>query len=153
MFRGQSQHNVDDKGRVHVPSRFRGLLSDVASQGTAEPILVTPAPFDRCLHIYPLSTFEQVEQEVAKFPSMDQVVVHFRRRYISAACECEIDKAGRLLIPASLRQIAGLEKEVLWAGMGKHIELWAESEWEAARELGPEQEAALRRFMQEQLRI
>jgi MraZ protein len=153
MFRGQSQHSVDDKGRVHVPSRFRGLMSDVSGARSAEPILVTPAPFDRCLHIYPLSTFEQVEQEVAKFPSLDQVVVHFRRRYISAACECEIDKAGRVLIPASLRQKAGLEKDVLWAGMGKHVELWSQTEWESAQEIGPEQEAALRRFVHEQLRI
>jgi MraZ protein len=153
MFRGQAQHSVDDKGRVHVPSRFRGQLSDARSEGASEPILVTPAPFDRCLHIYPLSTFEQVEQEVAKFPSLDPTVVHFRRRYISAACECEIDKAGRVLIPASLRQSAGLDKEVLWAGMGKHIELWSQSEWESVQEIGPEQEEALRRFVQEQLRI
>jgi MraZ protein len=153
MFRGQSEHSVDDKGRVHVPSRFRSQLMDVQADGASRPVLVTPAPFDRCLHIYPMSTFEQVEEELAKFPSLDPNVVHFRRRYISAASECEIDKAGRLLIPAQLRQKAGLEKEVLWAGMGKHVELWAQSEWERALLLEPEQEEALRRVVLEQLRI
>jgi MraZ protein len=153
MFRGQSEHSVDDKGRVHVPSRFRTQLIDVQNDGAQRPVLVTPAPFDRCLHIYPLSTFEQVEQELAKFPSLDPNVVHFRRRYLSAACECEIDKAGRLLIPVQLRQKVGLEKEVIWAGMGKHVELWAQGEWESALELNSEQEEALRRVVLEQLRI
>lgn len=153
MFRGQSQHSVDEKGRVHVPSRFRAQLMDVSGDGVARPVLVTPAPKDRCLHIFPLSTFEQLEQELAKFPSFEPTVVNFRRRYISAACECEIDKAGRLLIPAPLRQKAGLDKDVLWAGMGKHVELWAQGEWERALELDSEQEEALERVVLEQLRI
>jgi MraZ protein len=153
MFRGQAAHTVDDKGRVHVPSRFRGLLSECAGDGAARPILVTPAPFDRCLHIYPLSAFEDMERELAKFSNLDPNVVHLKRRYLSAAAECEIDKAGRVLIPASLRQKVGLDKEVLWAGMGKHLELWAHAEWERALELSPEEEQAFRRAILEQIRI
>jgi len=94
-----------------------------------------------------------MERELAKLSNLDPNVVHLKRRYLSAAAECEIDKAGRVLIPVSLRVKVGLDKEVLWAGMGRHLELWAHSEWERALELSPEDEQAFRREILEKIRI
>ncbi len=149
MFRGQFAHSIDAKGRISVPSRFRdALLRD------GEPrFVVTPAPFDPCLHVYPMPAWEKVEQQVAELPSMDPHIVRFRRMYVSAAVECELDKAYRVLVPPSLRERAGLEKEVLWAGVGRFIELWSKSRFDDVMAISPEEQEAFKRAVLEQIRI
>lgn len=149
MFRGQFQHSIDAKGRVSLPARFR----DGVSSGGDLCCIITPALFDRCLHVYPLRAWEQVEEKIADLPSMDPNVVRFRRLYVSAACECELDKAGRLLIPGHLRERAELKKEVLWAGMGRHLELWSHDHWEDALSLDPAEEASFKQAVLEQIKI
>ena len=149
MFRGQFQHAVDAKGRVSLPARFRDALG-----AGHEPILiVTPALFDPCLHIYPLAAWQQLEEKIAELPSLDPHVVRFRRLYVSAACECEADKAGRILIPNALRDKASLTKDALWAGMGRHLELWAQDQWEAALTIEPEEEAKFKQSVLERIKI
>lgn len=152
-FRGQFRHGVDSKGRVHVPARFRELKGEPRDPLGDAPFFVTPALFDRCLHIHPSSHFEAIEAKLNEFPLMDENIVQFRRRYLSAAVECELDATGRLLIPAHLREKAGLEREVLWVGMGRHVELWAQAEWDCALEMTPEQESAFKRAVLEQFKI
>ena len=90
MFRGQFVHSIDAKGRISFPSRFR----DGLDAGELR-LVVTPALFDPCLHVYPLKAWEAFEERVAELPSLDPHIVHFRRRYVSAAVECELDKAHR----------------------------------------------------------
>lgn len=153
LFRGQFRHSVDSKGRVHVPARLRELKSEPHDPLGQAPFFVTPALFDRCLHIHPSSHFEELEAKVSEYPLMDENMVQFRRRYLSAASDCELDATGRLLIPAHLREKAGLEREVLWVGMGRHIELWSPSEWERALEMTQEQESAFKRAILEQFKI
>src|SRR5512144_2856491 len=121
MFRGQFVHAIDAKGRVSVPVRFRDAL---VADGMARFIL-TPAPFDPCLHLHPLPAWVEFEQRISALPSLDPHVVRLRRIYVSAALECELDRAGRVLVPPHLREKAGLDKDVLWAGMGRSIELWS----------------------------
>jgi transcriptional regulator MraZ len=134
MFRGQFVHSVDAKGRISLPARFR----DVLVGDRDAPFVITPALFDPCLHVYPLRTWEEFEQEVSKLPSLDPNAVRFRRMYVSAAVECELDKAGRVLVPPHLRERAELDKsEALWAGMGRNLELWSRARWDAALELAP----------------
>ena len=129
MFRGQFTHSVDAKGRVSLPARFRELLTD---DGDARFVL-TPALFDPCLHLYPMRAWEEFEKKVSELPSLDPNAVRFRRLYVSAAVECELDKAGRVLVPPHLRERAKLDKdEALWAGMGRILELWSKSAWDAA---------------------
>lgn len=147
MFRGQFQHALDAKGRIAVPARFRDAL---ATSGTC---ILTPAPFDRCLHLYPLDAWQKVEEKIADLPSMDPNVVRFRRIYVSAACECELDKSGRLLVPGPLRERVGLDRDGLWAGMGPHLELWSVGDWQQALHLAPEAEAAFRQAVLEQIKI
>ena len=129
MFRGQFVHSVDAKGRISLPARFRDvLLADKDAR-----FVLTPALFDPCLHLYPMAAWEEFEQKVAGLPSLDPNAVRFRRMYVSAAVECELDKAGRVLVPPHLRERAELDKsEALWAGMGRILELWSRSRWDAA---------------------
>ena len=134
MFRGQFVHSVDAKGRISLPARFRDVLVGDPDAG----FIVTPAVFDPCLHVWPMKTWEAFEQEVSKLPSMDPNAVRFRRLYVSAAVECELDKAGRVLVPPHLRERAELDKsEALWAGMGRNLELWSRARWDAALEMAP----------------
>ncbi len=149
MFRGQFQHSIDPKGRVSLPARFRDALSGC---GDARFVL-TKALFDPCLHLYPLRAWEDLEEKIAALPSMDPHVVRFRRLYVSAACECEADKHGRMLIPGHLREKVNLTKEALWAGMGRHLELWSHEAWESALEMTPEEEQNFKQAVLEQIKI
>ncbi len=149
MFRGQFQHSIDAKGRISLPARFRETL--VAS-GDARFVL-TAALFDPCLHLFPMLAWEELEEKIAALPSMDPHVVRFRRLYVSAACECEADKHGRLLIPGPMREKVRLEKDALWAGMGRHLELWSTQEWEAALQMSPEEETNFKQAVLEQIKI
>jgi MraZ protein len=145
MFRGQFLHSVDAKGRISLPARFRELLT---SDGDARFVL-TPSPFDTCLHLYPMRAWEAFEQRVSELPSLDQNVVRFRRLYVSAAVECELDKAGRVLVPPALRERAHLERDAVWAGMGKILELWSKPDFDNALTMTPEQEKELRVAMEQ----
>ncbi len=149
MFRGQFQHSIDAKGRISLPARFRDAIKDSA-QGR---FVLTSALFDPCLHLFPMHAWEELEEKIASLPSMDPNIVRFRRLYLSAACECEADKHGRVLIPGPLREKARLDKDALWAGMGRHLELWSTSEWEAALQLSPEDEANFKQAVLEQIKI
>ena len=148
MFRGQFVHSVDAKGRVSLPARFRDVL---VSGGDARFVL-TPALFDPCLHLYPMRAWEEFEQKMLELPTLERNAVRFRRMYVSAAVECELDGSGRVLVPPHLRERASLEKEVLWAGMGRILELWSKAEWDRALTLTSEEQAEFRQAM-EQIKI
>lgn len=149
MFRGQFQHSIDAKGRISLPARFRDALKGAGDSR----FVLTAALFDPCLHLFPMHAWEQLEEKIAALPSMDPNVVRFRRLYLSAACECEADKHGRVLVPGQLREKARLDKDALWAGMGRHLELWSTNEWEAALQLSPEDEANFKQAVLEQIKI
>jgi MraZ protein len=130
MFRGHYEHAIDAKGRTSLPARFRHALVPGDTR-----LVITPALADPCLDVYPMLAWEQFEQRVAKLPKWDRDTVLLRRRYVSAAVECEIDRHGRVLVPAALREHAALGREVLWAGVGTTMELWSCQRWEAAQAL------------------
>lgn len=138
MFRGQFHHAIDAKGRVSLPVRFRDEISRFGDGR----LILTNSLFDPCLHLFPLGTWEQLEQRVAKLSTNDRHIVRFRRRYISAAVECELDRAGRLLVPQHFRDYAKLERDVVWAGMGKNVEVWSEALWQRALAADSDQDEA-----------
>ena len=127
MFRGHFEHAIDDKGRTSLPARFRDVL---AATGDAR-LVVTPALGDPCLDVYPVKAWEELEAKLAALNAFDAEVIEFRRFYVSAAVECELDKQGRILVPNSLREHAGLTKTVMWLGHGQKAELWSREQWEA----------------------
>ena len=141
MFRGQFVHTIDAKGRISLPARFRDA---VVAAGDARLVL-TPAPSDPCLHLYPVGDWAEFERRIAELPRFDPHLVRFRRMYVSAALECELDGAGRVLISADYRERAHLGKEVLLAGMGRFIEVWSKDRWD--RVTAPLPEAEHERFM------
>jgi MraZ protein len=149
MFRGQFAHAIDAKGRVSVPARFREELVPANTPG----FVLAPDPFDPCLHLYPLSAWEDLERRIASLSPLDPNVVRFRRVYVSAAVECELDKAGRVLIPPSLRERVGLVRDALFAGTGLRIELWAKERWDEATALPAEDLQTFRNAVMEQFKL
>jgi MraZ protein len=124
MFRGRYEHTIDAKGRTSVPARYRDVL---ASMG--ERRVVITSALDPCLVAYTMPEWTAFEERLAKLPQFDRAVQKLKRIYVSGAIECEIDDVGRILIPPTLREHAGLHKEVLWAGAGKYAELWDKDAW------------------------
>ncbi|MCU0694868.1 MAG: division/cell wall cluster transcriptional repressor MraZ [Polyangiaceae bacterium] len=125
LFRGQFTHSIDAKARTSLPSRFRDMLTQTGDLR----LVLTPALFDPCIHVFPLRAWEEFEARVAQMPQFDPNVVRLRRLYLSAAVDCELDKQGRVLVPPHLREHAGLTREVVWAGVGNKAELWAKERW------------------------
>jgi MraZ protein len=128
VFRGRYEHAIDGKGRTSLPSRFREVLA-----ASGESRLVITTGLDPCLVAYPMQEWLAFEERLAKLPQFDASVSMLRRIYVSGAVEVEIDKLGRLLVPQNLRDHASLERDALWAGMGRHIELWSQPRFEALR--------------------
>lgn len=134
MFRGRYEHALDAKGRTSLPSRFREVLA--AANGddpSADGRLVITTGLDPCLVAYPMAEWLSFEERLARLPQFDPTVATLRRIYVSGAVECELDKLGRILIPHGLREHADLGRQVLWAGMGRHVELWSKDRFEALR--------------------
>lgn len=150
MFRGHFEHSIDEKGRTSLPARFRHVLG----QSPDARLVVTPGLSERehpYLDVYPMPAWEQFEAQVAKHKKWDPDIVLLRRRYVSAAVECEIDRQGRILVPPSLREHARLAKQVLWAGVGTVMELWSREHWEAAQQLDEAELARWRQVIGEKL--
>ena len=123
IFRGRFENTIDSKGRISVPSKFREVL---ASHYDERLILTN---FDECLWAYPVKEWQAIEEKVSTLPQFKPEVKALQRVFISAASECPLDKQGRILIPPSLREYAGIEREVVFVGMVKRIEIWAKNRW------------------------
>jgi MraZ protein len=149
MFRGQFQHTIDGKGRISLPVRFRDALS---CEGDAR-VVVTPAPFDPCLHLYPFRGWLEFERKISELPSLDPRIVQFRRLYVSPAMELEVDRAGRLLLPPGFRDKAKLTRDVLWAGMGRTLEIWSQEQWDLATAMSEAEMAEFKASVQELIRV
>jgi len=128
VFRGRHEHAIDSKGRTSLPSRFREVLA-----ASGETRLVITTGLDSCLVAYSLSEWLAFEDRLAQLPKFDESVAMLRRIYDSGDIECELDRLGRILIPAVLRDHADLKREVVWAGMGRHIELWSKERFDELR--------------------
>ena len=123
MFRGRFYHQLDTKGRLSIPSRFRETLST----NYDERLIITN--FDDCLWAYPVAEWSELERKVSALPQFMDEVKALQRVFISAAAECPIDKQGRILIPPSLREYAQLSRDVVVVGMTRRFELWARDRW------------------------
>jgi MraZ protein len=149
MFRGQFEHAIDAKGRTSLPSRYREVL---AATGDVR-LVITPALFDPCLKVYPMRAWEELEAKIAALPEFEPNAVFLRRRFLSAAVECELDKQGRILVPPPLREHASLEKDVLWAGMGRTAELWSRERWTAGLVKSDAELQSFKAAIAEQIRL
>ena len=120
MFLGQFQHNLDDKGRLMIPARFRELLTPGA--------FITQS-FDPCLMVMTEVYFKQVYERINIMNLTDPNARLLRRLILSSAYSIEADKVGRILIPQNLRQAIALESEAIVAGQGEYFEVWTPAAW------------------------
>ncbi len=121
MFLGEFRHSIDAKGRLALPARFRG--------GLDEGLVVTRG-LDLCLHIYPKGQWEPLAERLSNLPMSEPAVRALRRSFFTGAFACEMDKQGRILIPPPLREYAGLDGDVVIAGLNDYIEVWAADRWQ-----------------------
>ena len=120
MFYGEFAHVMDAKGRMNVPARFREELG--------EKFMVTKG-INQCLFVFPMAEWERFVEKLRALPTTDVTAQVFVRMIAAGACECELDKQGRILVPGALREFAGLEKEVMVIGAMTRAEIWNRSRW------------------------
>lgn len=132
MFRGQFEHTMDAKGRISLPARFREVLTELSSSPeNAERVILTRT-FQKCLVLYPLEQWMNFEEKVRQLPQFDPRVQQLKRVYIAGAIECSLDSHGRVLVPQSMREFAGFDRELVWIGQLDTMELWSKGRWDAA---------------------
>ena len=120
MFMGEYNHIIDAKGRLIIPARFRELLG--------EEFILTKG-LDGCLSIYPMDAWEAFETKLRALPLTNKNARTFTRFFVAGATNCELDRQGRILVPQTLREFAGLDKEVVLTGNLDRIEIWSKEKW------------------------
>ena len=130
MLRGVNEINIDAKGRVAIPTRYRQILAD-----SCEGKLVVTVDEDYCLLVYPLNEWEIIERKLVKLPSFNKQARRLQRLLVGHATDVELDGSGRLLIPPLLRDFAQIDKRLVLIGQGNKFELWNADRWEQSREV------------------
>jgi len=121
MFMGEYQHAIDPKGRLIIPVKFRDDLG--------ENFVVTKG-LDNCLFVYPMTEWKNMEDKLKALPFTKADARAFVRFFFSGATECELDKQGRILLPANLREYACLDKDAVLLGVSTRVEIWSKENWE-----------------------
>ena len=125
MFRGVNAINLDAKGRIAVPTKYRDRLTQY-SDGQ----MVVTVDRERCLLLYPLPDWEEIERKLVRLPSLNKQARSLQRLLMGYATECELDSQGRILLPLPLRSFAELDKHIVMIGQGKKFEIWDEAKWD-----------------------
>lgn len=122
MFMGTFNNSIDAKNRMIVPSKHRDQLGGrcVLTKG-----------MDKCLYIYSMGEWEKQMDKIEALPESDPKVRAFIRHFCANAVDCEFDKQGRIVIPAELKEYAGIDKELVTMGAMRKIEVWSKEIWEA----------------------
>lgn len=120
MFMGEYSHSIDAKGRLIIPAKFR--------EGLGEEFVLTKG-LDGCLSIYSMEEWSIFEKKLQALPLTNKNARKFSRFFVAGATMCELDKQGRILVPATLREFAGLEKDVVLTGNLNRIEVWSKEKW------------------------
>ena len=121
MFMSEYQHNIDAKGRLFIPARFR--------EGLGDSFVITKG-LDGCLFVYTREEWNALEQKMKSLSFTKGSARAFLRFFFSGAAECEVDKQGRVLIPGNLREYAGLEKDTVIIGVSTRAEIWSKVRWD-----------------------
>ena len=122
MLIGEYEHSIDTKGRLIMPAKLKQDLCDT---------FVVTKGLDSSLFVFSLTEWSNFEEKLKTLPLTNKNARDFVRFFLSGATECEIDKQGRFLITANLRQYAGLEKDVVIIGVGTRLEIWNKERWQS----------------------
>jgi MraZ protein len=125
MLIGEYVHALDDKKRLAMPARLRGILG--------ESVVVTPG-LDGCLFLFTKTEWEKVVVQMSQFSMLDRDNRSFNRYLFGGAVEISLDASGRILIPETLRTRARLESKISIIGVQNRLELWAENIWNTYRD-------------------
>lgn len=125
MFIGEYSHNLDEKGRLSIPAKFRRDLS--------AGVVVTRG-LDHCLWLYPAAEWEGVAKKLAQLPISQANSRAFARLMLAGAWDAQLDSQGRVIIPEYLRAFATFDKKIIVAGLYNRLELWDEAKWQAYKE-------------------
>lgn len=120
MFIGEYQHTLDPKNRVIMPSKFREKLGDS---------FVMTKGLDNCLFVYSSEEWSIVEEKLKSLPMTNKDARAFVRFFFAGACECDLDKQGRIVMPNHLKDYAKIDKELVIIGVSTRIEIWSKEEW------------------------
>lgn len=120
MFMGEYHHNIDDKSRLVLPSKFRTLLGDK---------FIVARGFEKCLYVYSIAEWEKLENQLKTLPFTKKDARTFIRTFFSGATECEFDRQGRTCLTSPLVSYAGLSKECVIIGANDRVEIWDLDEW------------------------
>lgn len=121
MFIGEYHHNIDDKGRLAIPIKFRIQLEKGA---------VVTRGLDDCLFLYSQNEWDALANKLSKLPISKSNTRSFSRFMLAGAMDIELDKQGRVILPDYLRKFAGVKKKVVIAGLYNRLEIWDEEKWE-----------------------
>lgn len=130
MFRGITTVNLDVKGRLAVPVRFREVLAACDSRA----LVMTLNPWDRCLWLYPLDEWQLIETKLSGLSDFDKQARRTKQIMRGYATDLGCDAQGRILLPQELREIAALDREAVMLGQGNKIEIWDAVRWRAERD-------------------
>ncbi len=130
MFRGANKVTLDAKGRLAMPTRYRERILE-RSNGR---LVATVDRADRCLLIYPLPEWEDIERKLMRLPTLNPMARRLQRLMVGHATDLELDSHGRVLVPPKLREYASLARQAMLIGQGNRFELWDESHWNERRE-------------------
>ena len=125
MFMGEYSHTIDTKGRLIIPAKLREQLGETC---------IMSKSYDNCLAIYTTEVFTAKAMQMMKQPNNKVGVRGLKRQLFANATELEFDRQGRILVPATLREFAKLQKEVMVLGIGDHVEIWNREHWLAYQE-------------------
>ncbi len=125
MYQGSHNINLDAKGRMAIPAKYRETLSSACGGR----IIMTAHTQDRCVLVYPETEWQAILPKIEALPTFNRAALRAQRLLIGYACALELDANGRVLVPPTLRDYAGLEKKLMLVGLGKKFELWSEDAW------------------------
>jgi MraZ protein len=129
MFRGANKLTLDIKGRMVMPTRYRERLQERCGGK-----LVITVDRDKCLLIYPMPDWEEIERKLMRLPSLEPRSRRLQRLMVGHATEVELDGHGRVLLPLNLREFGSLTRDATLIGQGQHFELWDETRWNEKRD-------------------
>ena len=126
MFMGEYHHNIDDKGRIIIPAKFRSELGD--------KFIITRG-FEKCLYVYPMEEWNKIVEKLKTLPFTKKDARTVIRAFFSGAAECEFDAQGRINITSPLVSYADITKNCVIIGANDRIEVWSQNEWNAFLEV------------------
>jgi MraZ protein len=124
VFRGSSNHTIDAKGRIIIPARFREPIKN----GDPPSLMLTK--LDGGLRAYPMEDWQAIEADAHSRAKKSETMRRFLRVTFGGAFEIQCDKQDRILVPPTLREYAGLEKDIVLVGMRNHFQIWSKPKWE-----------------------